>query len=75
MYRSNFLQNPYFNLFLLFSIDQNEAAEDGDVSDNVSTVADDFVAYLPTKTICIEAEDKENNQGRVGKGVMVQMEE
>ena len=45
-------------------VDQNEAAEDGDVSDNVSTVADDFVANLPTKTICIEAEDKENNQGR-----------
>lgn len=44
--------------------DQNEAAEDGDVSDNVSTVADDFVANLPTKTICIDAEDKENNQGR-----------
>jgi len=44
--------------------DQNEAAEDGDVSDNVSTVADDFVASVPsvvtTKTICIE--DKENRQ-------------
>ena len=50
--------------FSFFSLDQNEAAEDGDVSDNVSTVADDFVANLPTKTICIEAEDKENNQGR-----------
>ena len=50
--------------FFLFSLDQNEAAEDGDVSDNVSTVADDFVANLPTKTICIDAEDKENNQGR-----------
>ena len=54
-----FFTLTYFFLF----VDQNEAAEDGDVSDNVSTVADDFVANLPTKTICIEAEDKEN-QGR-----------
>ena len=65
----SYLDTIYFTVLLtiiyfsFFSLDQNEAAEDGDVSDNVSTVADDFVANLPTYQICIEAEDKEN-QGR-----------
>ena len=47
-----------------------QGAEDGDVSDNVSTVADDFVA--PKTTILIEEnnENKENETGSVKSCVL-----